>query len=82
MKSKNYETINGKKYGLETYKGKQWRMTDCCGSASTISVDDETLCCKSCWKVVDDGQGDFTEEKNQSKIKEIFKMHNKRLYKG
>lgn len=63
MKRKNYERINNKNYSLETYKGKQWRMTDCCGSASTYSMDDDTLCCKSCWKVVDDGEGDFTESK-------------------
>lgn len=37
------------------------RLTDCCGAASTISIDDGVLYCKACYNEVEWGEGDGSE---------------------
>jgi len=41
------------------YNDEGMRLTDCCGCVSTYH--DSDLCCKSCWEIVEHGQGDGTE---------------------
>jgi ribosomal protein S14 len=41
------------------YNEEGMRMTDCCGSMS--SYYDAMLCCKTCFREVDAGQGDGAE---------------------
>ena len=45
------------------------KKTKCCNSYSTYH--DETLCCKTCWREVEVGEGDGTEYKDGTKKKEL-----------
>lgn len=40
------------------------KKTSCCGSYSTYH--DEVLCCKSCWREVEIGEGDGTKYEEMS----------------
>ena len=45
--------------GQRRYSDEGMRLTDCCGCVSTYH--DEDLCCKGCWEIVEQGQGDGVE---------------------
>ncbi len=48
---------------IKRYADDGTRLTDCCGSYSTFSVDDGELMCRSCYGYVPFGQGDGSEVK-------------------
>jgi hypothetical protein len=55
---------NGKVYDARTENGEFFigvRLTDCCESFSTISIDDGSLYCKKCYNDVESGEGDGEE---------------------
>ena len=52
--------------GVTNKMRKSIKLTSCCNAYSTFH--DETLCCKSCWKEVEVGEGDGTEYKDGTLI--------------
>ena len=56
-----------KKQQKRKYNEDGMRLTDCCGCYSTFCMDTGELVCKKCFKVVEFGEGDGSEYKEEPK---------------